>query len=363
MRKIIKLIKTPGLFFRDYLNKKYPIIRNEIACPLYDEKVLIKHDMFLENKLPTEFPIDVVYTWVDNNDKKWQEKFNNFNLNNSVEVGRHATDKARFDNHNEIYYSIKSVLINMPWVRNIFIVTDNQVPDVLFLSSKIKVVDHQDIIDNTFLPTFNSHVIEAHLHNIRDLSEHFIYFNDDVFVARPLMASHFFRSNGIASIFLSAKDLNELKKRGVDTPTLSASISSRALLNSDYDVSIGGPFVHTYIPLRKTIFCMAWEYYADEIIKFLDNRFRTNNDLNLATFLVPWLAYIKGQAVPARDICYYFNIRSNAATDNYRTLGSALINEAQPHSFCANDFHTEREAIKNYKGLLITALDNYFKES
>ena len=75
MKKLIKLVKTPGPFFRDYLNKKYPIIRNEIACPANDEKILIKHDMFLENKLPTEFPIDVVYTWVDNHDEKWQKKF------------------------------------------------------------------------------------------------------------------------------------------------------------------------------------------------------------------------------------------------------------------------------------------------
>lgn len=362
MKKLIKLVKTPGPFFRDYLNKKYPIIRNEIACPANDEKILIKHDMFLENKLPTEFPIDVVYTWVDNHDEKWQKKFNKFSVTNSTQLGKHATDKARFDNHNEIYYSIKSVLINIPWVRNIFIVTDNQIPDVLSLSNKIKIVDHRDIIENTFLPTFNSHVIEAHLHNITDLSEHFIYFNDDVFVARPLMASHFFRSNGIASLFLSAKDLNELKHRGVDTPTLSASISSRTLLNIDYNILIGGPLVHTYIPLRKSIFCMAWELYAEDISNFLGNRFRTNHDLNLATFLVPWLAYIKGQAVPARDICYYFNIRSNSAADNYRALGNALINKTQPHSFCANDFHTERDAIKNYKSLLITALDHYFKE-
>ncbi|WP_052283173.1 stealth family protein [Kluyvera genomosp. 1] len=361
MKKLFKLVRTPGLFFRDYLMKRHPIIRNEIRCPLHEERVLIDHDIVIESKLSTNFPVDVVYTWVDNNDIKWLEKINNYNVKNKERLGRYSTDKARFDNHNEIFYSIKSVLINMPWVRNIFIVTDNQIPDVLYLSSKIKVVDHHDIIDEAFLPTFNSHVIEAHLHKIEGLSENFIYFNDDVFAARPLTASHFFKSNGIASLFISSKDLDVLKQRGVDTPTLSASISSRVLLNADYDVPIGGSLVHTYIPLKKSMFTLAWDIYAKEILGFLSNRFRTNYDLNLATYLVPWLAYLEGQAVLARDICYYFNIRSNSAIDSYRALINALHNGCQPHSFCANDFHTEKEAIDNYQILLITTLESYFK--
>lgn len=360
MKKLIKLVRSPGVFFRDYLMKKYPVIRNEILCPVQEESVVISHDMMIESKLSTNFPIDVVYTWVDNHDVTWQGKINAYKAKSKEQLGRYSIDKARFDNHNEIFYSIKSVLINMPWVRNIFIVTDNQIPDVLFLSNKIKIVDHHDIIDDDYLPTFNSHVIEAHLHKIKGLSEHFIYFNDDVFAARQLIASHFFKSNGIASLFTSSKDLDVLKKRGVDTPTLSASISSRSLLNANYDLLIGGPLVHTYIPLKKSMFTLAWDIYSKEIVGFLGNRFRTNYDLNLATYLVPWLTYLEGQAVLTRDICYYFNIRSNSAIENYKALINALENGYRPHSFCANDFHTEKQAIDNYKLLLITTLDSYF---
>lgn len=52
-------------------------------------------------------------------------------------------------------------------------------------------MDHREIIDHDYLPTFNSHVIEANLHKIPNLSEHFIYFNDDVFVAKPLQKAIF----------------------------------------------------------------------------------------------------------------------------------------------------------------------------
>jgi hypothetical protein len=35
-----------------------------------------------------------------------------------------------------------------------------------------------------FLPTFSSPAIEANLHRIAGLSEHFLYFNDDVFLGK-----------------------------------------------------------------------------------------------------------------------------------------------------------------------------------
>ena len=52
--------------------------------------------------------------------------------------------------------------------------------------SCIRVVPHSEIFPDTGdLPTFNSHAIEACLHRIPDLSENFLYFNDDVFLGRP----------------------------------------------------------------------------------------------------------------------------------------------------------------------------------
>ena len=73
--------------------------------------------------------------------------------------------------------------------------------------AKVQHIDHSEIISSKYLPTFNSHVIEAHLHNIPNLAENFIYFNDDVFVARELPPGHFFKGNGLASIFISRKSL------------------------------------------------------------------------------------------------------------------------------------------------------------
>lgn len=345
-RKFKKLIKNPGVFFRDLLIKRYPVINceqkftesEEVAVSIVDQKL-----QEIESKivLPNDFPVDVVYTWVNDQDHIWQQKKSKFaNVNLACE---NSNDSARFANHNELYYSVLSVKKYMPWVRKIFIITDNQKPDWLFEDEKIEIIDHSEIIDSQFLPTFNSHIIEANLYKIKGLAEHFIYFNDDVFVAKPLKKEHFFRKNGIASIFASEKSLQEMESKGVKTATLLASKNCNDILNKNYSISIDLPLSHTYVPLKKSTFKNCFERYEKEILDFLNNKFRGKNDLNLATFLVPWSMYLEGQSVITPEICYYFNIRSNHANQQYEKLLVEKEKSHLPHSFCLNDVSCQIE--------------------
>lgn len=346
MRKIKKFFKNPGVFFRDHLNKRYPVFRNEIFCREEEESILMRHDLAIEEKISVTFPVDVVFTWVDDKDPEWVARYNDCRETYSGESGLHAKDPARFSNHDELKYSLRCVLKYLPWVRNIFIVTDNQHPAWVdkHYDKRVKIVDHRDIIPALYLPTFNSHVIEAHLHKIDGLAEHFIYFNDDVFVARPLPVGHFFKSNGIASLFISQKSLDDMHKKGNPTPTLNASLAGRSLLAQQFDGEmLDSPLVHTYVPLRKSLYLKCWQAFEHEINSFLPNKFRANNDLNMATFLVPWFSYLNGSAVLARDICYYFNIRSPAAATYFNALHVSKKNGTLPHSFCANDFNTKEK--------------------
>ncbi|WP_352074796.1 hypothetical protein [Escherichia coli] len=48
-----------------------------------------------------------------------------------------------------------------------YIITDNQTPEWIDLYSNVTIIDHRDIIPKEYLPTFNSHVIEAYLHKIK----------------------------------------------------------------------------------------------------------------------------------------------------------------------------------------------------
>lgn len=365
-KKLKKLLTKPNLFFRDYLNKKYP--EKNIEQPFFEqeesfvvalEKRLNKIEQ--NNTGNLSFNIDVVFTWVNDKDPVWKNKLHTHLQQNQYPTN--ATDNARFENRDELRYSVHSVLKYMPWVHHIYIVTDNQIPDWLqnfHHHNKITIIDHRDIIENQYLPTFNSHVIEANLHKIPGLSEHFIYFNDDVFVAQTLHQSHFFHTNRIASLFISDKSIREMENRGVTTPTLIASKNSISLLKQHYQVDIDTPLVHTYVPLKKSSYEKCYALFQADIESFFNNKFRGNNDLNLATFLVPWIMYLESQAVPNTETCYYFNIRSNRAKTFYQKLLNKKNTQFLPHSFCANDFKSDTTN-QDYETQLIHFLSSYYR--
>ena len=89
---------------------------------------------------------------------------------------------SRFQDNEELRYSLRSVERFAPWVRHIFVVTNGQIPSWLNLDSpRLTLVTHKDIFPNhTHLPTYSSPAIESHLHRIPGLADHFIYLNDDV---------------------------------------------------------------------------------------------------------------------------------------------------------------------------------------
>ena len=67
---------------------------------------------------------------------------------------------------------------------------------------KLRVVRHEDYIPKEYLPTFNSNVIEIYLHRIPDLAEHFVLFNDDMFLTRPVKPEEFFVRGKARDAFL-----------------------------------------------------------------------------------------------------------------------------------------------------------------
>ena len=132
--------------------------------------------------------IDFVLIWVDGADKNWLEKKNRF-CNTPKE-----DDGARFRDWDFLQYWFRAVEKYAPWVHRIFFVTDNQCPCWLNTNHpKIRLVDHEDYIPKEFLPTFNSNCIELNFHRIKGLSEHFVSFNDDMFLNQPITPEYYFR--------------------------------------------------------------------------------------------------------------------------------------------------------------------------
>nr|WP_237448755.1 Stealth CR1 domain-containing protein [Pantoea sp. Seng] len=102
---------------------------NELNYPKQDEGIIIEKNINLELKEVVNFPIDAVFTWVNDNDPAWKEKLYKYKDINLSERGAFSSDMARFNNHDELKYSVESILKNLKWIRKIFIITDNQVPN------------------------------------------------------------------------------------------------------------------------------------------------------------------------------------------------------------------------------------------
>lgn len=138
--------------------------------------------------------IDFVITWVDSNDPKWREERNHYAALEHKEVDN---SNARYRSWDNLKYWFRGVEKYTPWVNNIFFVTCGHLPEWLDTKHpKLRIVKHSDFIPAQYLPTFHSKVIENHLYRIEGLSEHFVYFNDDMFLIDHVMPSRFFR-NGL----------------------------------------------------------------------------------------------------------------------------------------------------------------------
>ena len=152
----------------------------------------------MTTKKKKEAPIDVVISWVDGNDAKHQAKMLPF-LSNK-ETFKSEKFKRRFKQVDEIKFSIDSILKFAPYIRNIFVITDNQKPHLANSKAeeekykKVIIVDHKTIFRGyeEHLPVFNSRAIETVMFRIPELAEHFIYLNDDFFIINPTKKEDFF---------------------------------------------------------------------------------------------------------------------------------------------------------------------------
>lgn len=163
-----------------FVDSKYAVSLKELSR---------KNKFLMNNRVTKLFP--VTYIWRP--------------LTLSFNTLEDDLSKNRFADNNELKYSLRSVEQYAPWVRNIFIVTNGQVPSWLNLEHpRIRLVTHQEIfLNKSHLPTFSSPAIETHIHRIPGLSRKFIYMNDDVFFGLKVWPDDFYTHSNGQKLFLS----------------------------------------------------------------------------------------------------------------------------------------------------------------
>ena len=282
------------------------------------------------------YPVDVVYTWVDGGDPDWISRRDRRldEVGGSAAVRPEAHHEIRFADHGELRYSLRALEQFLPWVRHVFLVTADQRPSWLVADHpRLTVVSHRDILDADALPTFSSLAIETALHRIDGLSEHYLYFNDDVFVGRPLGPRDFFLANGTSKFFPQNRaELEPGPWSADEPPILGINKRTRDLLVERFGRRISHQLLHAPHPQQRSVLAELEDVFAEEVERTRGEPFRTADGIAMTAALHHYYAFYTGRAVPGS--LRYTGVRLGG--EDLRDRLRAVLRE-RPQAFCLND--------------------------
>ncbi|AWV48530.1 UDP-glucose-4-epimerase [Mycobacterium leprae Kyoto-2] len=323
---------------------------------LYGYKWHTIEGMFTPHASDVTFDIDLVFSWVDGSDPE-------FRARRAAEMSHHVVGEgddadARIRQIDELKYALRSVNMFAPWIRRIFIATDSIPPSWLADHPMITIVPAEDhFSDRSALPTYNSHAVESQLHRIPDLSEHFLYSNDDMFFGRPLKASMFFSPGGVTR-FIEAKTRIGL---GTNDPTRSgfenAARVNRQLLLRRFGQLITRHLEHTTVPLRKSVLFEMEQEFPEEFARTQESVFRSGTDISVTNSLYHYYALITGRAVQQEKAKVLY-------VDTTSYTGLNLLPELRKRRnydfFCLNDGSFPEVPATERAERVVSFLERYF---
>jgi len=253
--------------------------------------------------------IDFVVLWVDMDDPAWKADFARCSGLAATDNSRNETSEARFRDYGFLKYWFRGVERFAPWVRRIHFVTCGQKPAWLDETNpRLNLVSHRDFIPAEFLPTFNSGVIESHLHRIPGLAERFVFFNDDFFLTRDTPVERFFQDGlpcDIAAFRFNSGGSQWARMLRNNVRIINANFDKRRVMRAfaakwfapiygtralwNYLLAWYPRFVtmrtpHNAQPYLKSTYERVWEAAGDELSKASTHRFRTADDLTHELF-------------------------------------------------------------------------------
>ncbi|OFW65386.1 MAG: hypothetical protein A2Z12_04585 [Actinobacteria bacterium RBG_16_68_21] len=331
--------------------------------PAPTERVVIRgrpqptHSVFRLDIESTRVPfdVDIVYTWVDGSDPEWQRSYD-VALVAAGRLSAEAANRSRYANRNELRYSMRSLWWNADFFRRVFLVTAGHRPPWLADHPRLTVIDHRDLLSAAELPTFNSHAIEARLHRIDSLSEHYLYLNDDFFFGRPLDATTFFSPNGIARIALSSAPIPPGAATAEDLPVDAAAKNGRDLLSEAVGYAPSRKLAHAPYPQVATVIREIEERFGDRLDATALARFRSPSDLSLASSLSQHYAFATARAVVGSLSFLYLNIADRWAPTQLEALAEARDRDV----FCLNETSMTGAREDRVDRMVQSFLEDYF---
>ncbi|WP_240630276.1 stealth conserved region 3 domain-containing protein [Specibacter cremeus] len=257
-------------------------------------------NMFADHAFDVRFTIDMVFSWVDGSSPAYRRA--RTALAAGTVHGEGDDHEARFRQIDELKYALRSIYMFAPWVRNIVIATDSPAPDWLAGHPRIRIVPAAEhFTDPSVLPTHNSMAVESQLHHIDGLAEHFLYSNDDMFLARPLEPDMFFTPGGITRFMLSHNRIglgeNAAERSGFEN---SARVNRRLLWDRFGRIATRH-LEHAAAPFRRSVLQELEDTFPAEFAATAASTFRAAENISVTNSLYHYYALLTGRAVMHTD--------------------------------------------------------------
>lgn len=217
-----------------------------------------------------DFPVDIVLPWL-NPTERWMDTYKDYRGDENV--GR-IRDMGTFK------YLLRSIANNVPWVNKVVVLLydEEQKPDWLVESDKLRIVYHKEFLPEEYLPNFNSLVTDMHICFIKDVSEHFIFINDDMFFMRPVPKEMFFSDTGRSVHHPSMKEGSYTRHNKAQFRYIEENMYN--FVNHFAGKKLLWKTFHMPIPFRKSFQQFMWHQYGDLIKPMLGNsHIRSNTNI------------------------------------------------------------------------------------
>ena len=241
--------------------------------------------------------VDIVYLWVDSNDKNWQEKrrrsFEEFLKSNRDDIARYANTDGRFRDNGELIFNLRCLEKFFPNHGQVYIVTDEQRPSWLADNKRVTVIDHKSIIPKKIKPIFASAHIESFIHHIPNLSENFFYLNDDIFFGMPVNKNWWF-DEGLKYFYDNEPHEEYGELQSMLLSPINSSIQSKLWLKEKYASykHQNLALAHAPRPYKKSLLLEIEKEAVDLFNKVRSNNFRSwKTPAVLVDFVPRWLEH------------------------------------------------------------------------
>lgn len=298
-------------------------------------------------------PIDLVIPWVNPEDDVWFEEYKHWK---TIYKGP-GTHIERIRDFGNFKYWFRSVEKNFPWIRYIFLIVPykTSIPKWLNVNHpKLKIVFQDDYIPKKFLPTFNSYICTLYFHKIPELSNNFIYSNDDMVFCKPQKEEDWFENDKPVRAYKFRKGVHKGGKKDFDWNVKADCEFVSSIVKEKLVFHIW----HSSFAFQKSF--IAWLFYrfGDTIEKSLEHsRFRQKK--NLTDLIIDFAQQAMHIAIDKQSIaknCFYFGLRNDSKK-------SAMIDAMKQYScVCFNDNEKVTGDTTRLQNDLISALQEFFPE-